>query len=128
MPTEFMFYIRNKKNAKKLLSENEQLAFIKNCEVYINELKKTGNLIAAQPLIKEGVLLTKTPESWVVKDISENENIQVGYYHIIADSLEEAVEIAKRNPEFSYIPSASIEVRPIKTKEVQTGYIYPSKK
>jgi hypothetical protein len=49
--------------------------------------------------------------------------VQVGYYHIIANSLEEAVEMAKENPEFEYVPSASIEVRPIKLKEEKIKFI-----
>jgi hypothetical protein len=49
----------------------------------------------------------------------------VGYYHILAEDLEEAIAIAKKNPEFAYSTTARIEVRPIKTKEVITGYVYP---
>jgi len=54
--------------------------------------------------------------------------VQVGYYHILAGDLDEAITIAKENPEFEYVPSASIEVRPIKTKEAETGFVYPTKK
>jgi hypothetical protein len=34
--------------------------------------------------------------------------------------------MAKENPEFEYVPSASIEVRPIKMKEEKTNFVYPS--
>jgi len=37
---------------------------------------------------------------------------------------EEAIKIAKVNPEFKFVPSATIEVRPIKTKETETGFAY----
>ena len=43
----------------------------------------------------------------------------------IASNIEEAIEIAKRNPEFEYTNTARVEVRPIKTKEVSTGLVYP---
>jgi len=33
--------------------------------------------------------------------------------------------IAKRNLEFVFVPGASIEVRPMKMKEEQAGFIYP---
>jgi len=33
--------------------------------------------------------------------------------------------MAKENPEFEYVPSASIEIRPVKTKEDQTKFVYP---
>jgi hypothetical protein len=43
----------------------------------------------------------------------------------MANSIDEAVEIAKENPEFKYVSSARIEIRPIKTKEEQTNFVYP---
>jgi hypothetical protein len=39
--------------------------------------------------------------------------------------MAEATEMAKENPEFEYVPSASIEIRPVKTKEDQTKFVYP---
>ena len=57
---EFMFYIRNEKDAKKSLTTDEHLEFIKKCEIYISRLKSESKLIAAQPLIREGVVLSKS--------------------------------------------------------------------
>lgn len=51
--------------------------------------------------------------------------MQVGYYHIFANDIDEAIRMAKDNPEFEYVASASIEVRPVKTKEIETGFVYP---
>jgi hypothetical protein len=125
---EFMLYIRNEKDAKKSLTEDQHLAFIKQCENYIGILKSENKLIAAQPIVKEGVILKKTEGGWTEKDIAIDKETQVGYYHILAMDLDEAIKIAKRNPEFEYVPSATIEVRPIKTKETETGFVYPTKK
>ena len=125
---EFMFYIRNEKDAKKSLTEDQHLAFIKQCEVYIGRLKSENKLIAAQPIVREGVVLKKTDNGWTEKDIATDQETQVGYYHILANDIDEAIKIAKDNPEFAFVPSATIEVRPIKTKEVETGFIYPTKK
>jgi len=122
---EFMFYIRNEKDAKKSLTEDKHHAFIKKCEVYIGKLKSENKLIAAQPVAREGVVLKKSGNNWTEKDIIADSEIQVGYYHILANNIEEAIKIAKDNPEFEYVPTASIEIRPIKTKEVETGFIYP---
>lgn len=122
-----MFYIRNEKDAKKSLSEDQHLAFIKKCEVYIGKLKSENKLIAAQPLIREGIVVRKEKNSWDEKNIAVDREVQVGYYHIRANNMEEAVKIAKANPEFEYVPSATIEVRPVKTKEVETGFVYPTK-
>lgn len=123
-----MFYIRNEKDAKKSLTPEEHLAFIKKCEVYIGRLKSSNKLIAAQPLVREGVLISRSKTDWTNKNIETDANVQVGYYHILASDMEEAVGIAKDNPEFEYVPSASIEVREIKTRESDTGFVYPKGK
>jgi len=120
-----MLYIRNKGDAKKALSPAEHLAFIKQCEVYIGELKANNSLIAAQPIVREGATINRNGNDWNVVAINPDHEVQVGYYHLKADNLEEAISIAKRNPEFAFVPSASIEVRPIKMKEEQTGFVYP---
>jgi hypothetical protein len=122
---EFMLYIRNEKDAKNSLSADEHLAFIKQCEAYISILKKENKLIAAQPLIREGVVISKVNDNWSEKNISNDKQVQVGYYHILANDLADAISITKNNPEFEYVPSASIEIRPIKTKENETGFVYP---
>jgi hypothetical protein len=124
---EFMFYIRNKKDAKEALTAEEHRAFIRKCEAYISDLKRAQNLIAAQPLVREGVVISKPDSTWAERDISTDGEVHVGYYHILATDLAEAIRIAKANPEFDYVPSASIEVRPIKTKESETGFVYPIK-
>ena len=90
-------------------------------------LKSENKLISAQPLIREGKVLKKSDKGWTLEDISVQKKVHVGYYHIQASDLEEALKIAKENPEFEYIPSASIEVRQIKTKESETGFVYPKK-
>ena len=122
---EFMFYIRNEKDAKSALTPDEHLAFVKKCEVYIGQLKKENKLIAAQPLVREGVVIKKSGNGWTERNIAADAEIQVGYYHVYAADLQEAITMAKDNPEFEYVPSASIEVRPIKTKESETGFVYP---
>jgi hypothetical protein len=125
MPKEYMFYIRNAGDAKAALSAEEHLAFIKKCEIYIGKLKKEGRLIAAQPLVREGIVISRSDKSWKLHPVDPTKEVQVGYYHIIAQNIAEATEMAKENPEFDYVPSASIEIRPIKTKEDQTKFIYP---
>lgn len=125
---EFMLYIRNEKDAKKTLTEDQHLSFIKKCETYIGILKSENRLIAAQPIVREGVVLKKTESGWTERDIVADNETQVGYYHILATDLNDAIKIAKDNPEFEYVRSATIEVRPIKTKEIETGFVYPTKK
>ena len=122
---EFMFYIRNAGDAKAALTADVHLAFVKKCEVYIEKLKAEGNLIAAQPIIREGFIVSKSTTVWNKDAIDPTKEVQVGYYHIRAKDINEAVEIAKANPEFEYVPSAKIEIHQIKTKEEETGFEYP---
>ena len=122
---EFMLYIRNIDDAKAALASEQHLEFVKKCEVYIEKIKAEGKLIAAQPIVREGCIISKDGNNWRTVPVDSTNEIQVGYYHIRANDMEEAIEIAKANPEFEYAPSASIEVRPIKMKEVSTGFVYP---
>jgi hypothetical protein len=123
---EFMLYIRNAGDAKAALTPEEHLAFVKKCEVYIGRLRSEDRLIAAQPIVREGFVISKTPGGWTSIAVDPAKEVQVGYYHIRADNIDEAIAMAKDNPEFEFVPSASIEVRPIKMKEEQTNFVYPN--
>ena len=122
---EFMFLIRNEGDAKSALSPDKHLEFVKQCEVYIGKLKAQNKLIAAQPLVREGVVISGSKNGWKETPCDPNSKIQVGYYHILANDINEAITIAKENPEFEYVPTATIEVRPIKMKEETTKFVYP---
>src|SRR5512140_2037378 len=123
-----MLYIRNARDAKESMSAMEHLAFVQACERHIADLVARQQLIAAQPIAREGIVLSKKQDGWLQRDIGADREVQVGYYHILANDMDEAVRIAKDNPEFSYVHSASIEVRPVKAKEVKTGFVYPTGK
>jgi len=120
-----MLYIRNAGDAKAALSESEHLKFVKQCEVYIGKLKAENKLIAAQPIVRLGCVISKNTNDWEIAPIDPTKEVHVGYYHILANDIDEAIAIAKQNPEFEFVPSATIEVRPIKTKEEQTNFEYP---
>jgi hypothetical protein len=125
MKKEFMLYVRNAGDAKAALTAETHLAFIQQCESYIQKLKAGGNLMAAQPILREGIVIKKDTDGWNETPVDPAKEVQVGYYHILANNLEEAIALAKENPEFNFVPSASIEVRPVKMKEEQTGFVYP---
>src|SRR5574342_1168516 len=120
---EFMLLIRTEGDAKAALSNDKHLEFVKQCEVYISKLKAQNKLIAAQPLVREGIVISGSGNNWKEAPCNPNKEIQVGYYHILAESMEDAISIAKQNPEFAYVPTASIEVRPIKMKEEKTDFV-----
>ncbi len=120
-----MLLIRNEVNSKSTLSPEQDRAFLDACRVYIEKLTKNGNMISAQPLVREGKMLSGGKGSWETRPFGERREVIVGYYHIRASDIDEAVEIAKGNPEFVYTATARVEVRPVKVKEEATAYVYP---
>ncbi len=112
-------------DGKASLSLAEHLEFVEKCRLYIGKLKKEGKIIAAQPLVREGTILSGSDGKWKEVTFDAQKEMQVGYYHILAKDMKEAIAIAKENPEFEYGSNASIEVRPIKMKEESTGFVYP---
>lgn len=125
---EFMLLIRNKMHHQDSWSQEYFDKFLKACEVYIGEIKNAGKLITAQPLIREGKMISGKSGELKESPFNETDEVQLGFYHIRAEDLDEAVEIAKSNPEFIFSTTARIEVRPIKTSEATTSYEYPARK
>lgn len=125
---EYMLLIRNLSDGKESFTAALHKEFVSKCEVYIDKLKSMGKLISAQPLIREGKMISGTPGSWNEDNYTQSKEVIVGYYHILANDLEDAVTITKENPEFTYTTTARIEVRPIKMKEEITGFVYPKSK
>jgi hypothetical protein len=123
---EFMLLIRNAVDHQAEWSPQQHEQFLNKCETYIGNLKKEGKLVSAQPLVREGRIISRSEGSWKETPFNESSEVQVGYYHIRAKDMEEAIAIAKGNPEFEYGTTARIEVRPIKTKEESTDFVYPS--
>jgi hypothetical protein len=122
---EFMLLIRNEIDHQAEWSQEQHQQFLKKCEVYIGKLKSAGKLISAQPMVREGKLISGSNNAWNEKPFNESKEVIVGYYHILANDMDDAVAIAKGNPEFEYGATARIEVRPIKMKEATTGFVYP---
>ena len=122
---EYMLLIRNRIQHDADWPSEKREQFLKKCEIYIGELRKNGRLISAQPLAREGAIISGSAGALNDKPFNETGEIQVGYYHIMAENMDEAIAIAKLNPEFEYSPTARIEVRPIKVKESSTGFVYP---
>jgi len=120
-----MLLIRNEGDGKASFSPEQQQQFLKACMVYIEDLKKNGKLKGAQPLVREGKMISGKPGSFKDGPYNESKEIIVGYYHILAKDIDEAVAIAQGNPEFAFVKGARIEVRPIRTVEESTSYLYP---
>jgi hypothetical protein len=125
---EYMLLIRNTVDHLSHLSPEENQRFLKACVDYIDRLTKNGNLKSAQPLVKEGKIISGSNDSWKDGPFNESKEVIIGYYHILAHNMEEAIEIAKGNPEFAYTPAARIEVRQIKMREEAIDFTYPGQK
>jgi len=125
---EFMLLIRNQKDHQSAWAQEKHDQFLHACEAYIEDLKKKGKLKSAQPLVREGTMISGSKGAWKDGPFSDSKEVIVGYYHVLAEDLDDAVAIAKGNPEFSYSETARIEVRPIKMKEESTGYTYPKRR
>lgn len=124
---EFMLFIRNEIDHQATWSSNQHRQFLEQCRGYIAQLTRAGQLISAQPLVREGVIVAGAKGAWREGPFAEAKEVVVGYYHIVAKDLDEAIAIAKGNPEFAFGTTARIEIRPIKVKEESTGYVYPDK-
>jgi hypothetical protein len=124
--SEYMLLVRNEADHSDAWAPERHRAFLKACEAYIADLQRAGHLIAAQPLMRSGAIVAKRDGAFAVAAMEKKGELQVGYYHVRAVNLDEAVAIAKRNPELEYSATARIEVRPIKTGEAETGFDYPT--
>ena len=111
MKKEFLLRILNVSDSFDKLLDEKKPEFLKSCETYIGKLKQDGTLIAAMPLVREGVIVSFDNGAWTEKTFKETLEVQVGYYHILAEDMDEAIAIAKENPEFAYSGTARIEVR-----------------
>lgn len=125
---EFMFFIRKQSDSMKTLPPETHRQFLKGCERYIENLKKEGKLISAQPIERAGKIISAESEGWKDSPFDESTEVIGGYYHILANDIDEAIKIARANPEFEFNKDTRIEVRPIKMKEETTGFVYPSQK
>ena len=71
-------------------------------------------------------MISGTSGAFAEANYTATTEVIVGYYHILAKDLDDAVSIAKGNPEFAYTTTARVEVRPIKMAETANAYTYPS--
>ena len=120
-----MLFILKQNDSGKTLPPDLFNQFLKSCEVYIEKLKSSGKLISAQPIEHNGKIVSVQNEEFTEKQLIKKEDLIGGYYHIYAEDIDEAISIAKSNPEFKFNPDTKIEVRPVKGSEKTTGYVYP---
>jgi hypothetical protein len=79
-------------------------------------------------MVREGRMISGREDAWKERPFNEAKEVIVGYYHILAEDISDAIAIAKGNPEFEFGTTARVEVRPIKMKEEKTSFVYPASK
>ena len=113
---EFLLLIRTDGDTFNELSPEEQQAHVQKIGNYINNLVKEEKLKGAQPLEMEGRIISGKKGALKDGPFIESKEIIMGYYHILAEDMDEAMEIAKANPMLEK-GIGRIEVRPIRTVE-----------
>jgi len=94
------------------LSPEELQQAMNQFKAWFDRLTEEGKLKAAQPLVREGRIVSGK-QGGVVSDgpFAESKEAIGGYFLLAASSLEEAIAVAKSSPSLEY--GTQIEVRPV---------------
>jgi hypothetical protein len=122
---EYMLILRSTEDLLETLSSEEKKQFLSKVQNYIENLMNEGKLKGAQPLERQGRVISGTKGAMKDEPFTETRDIIIGYYHILASDLNEAISIARENPEFEFGSKVKIEVRPVKMKEELIDFVYP---
>ena len=114
---EFMLFIRTEGDPWQLMSPEQMQAHVQKGINYISSLMEKGILKSAQPLDMQGKMISGAAGALKDGPFNETKEVIAGYFHIVANDLDEALAIAKKNPIFEDGLGAKIEVRPIRIVE-----------
>jgi hypothetical protein len=109
---EFILLIRAESIAITQLTGEKRQKHIEKAMEFIQSLSKTGKLKGALPLEPGGIIITGSKR--MLKTTPSNPDGQniTGYFLIVAETIEEAVDVAKSDPRFEDA-GWSIEVKPV---------------
>lgn len=109
---EYMLFIKAKGNPVAHLPAEQQKAHIEKVGNFIGGLAEQGKMKSAQPLEAAGVTLSFSDGDFVDETYDGSQEGILGYYHLLAGDLNEAIDIAKADPRFED-GEWKIEVRPV---------------
>ncbi len=109
---DFLLILKTEGSVWKDLSPEQLQEHIKNGGAYIGDLMQSGVLKNAKPIDEGSRLITKENGSLTDGPFNESKEVVAGFFHITANDINHAVEIAKRNPIFNDI-NTTIEVHPM---------------
>jgi len=108
--TGYLLLFRNT-NTDHGNSEGEIRQLMDKVNAWFERLSATGKLVSAQPLMEETVLISgKGGRNVTDGPFSEAKEVIGGYVLLSAESMEEAVEIAKSNPMNDYGLTTEVRV------------------
>jgi len=109
---EFMLFIKNEGNPIANFSLEQQQEHVQKVGNFIKDLVGQNKMKAAQPLEMEGRIVSFRNGKFLDGPFNETKEVISGYYHILAENMEEAITIAKSDPRFED-GEWRIEIRPI---------------
>lgn len=109
---EFLLFIRTEGNPIAELSPQQQQEHVEKVGKYIQDMIAKGIMKDAQPLEMEGITLSYKNGKFTDGPFNESKEVIAGYYHLVAEDLEAAIEIAKADPRFED-GVWRMEIRPI---------------
>src|SRR5258707_14908785 len=109
---DFLLILKTEGSVWTDLSPEQLQKHMEHGGAYIGKLIKEGKLKSASPVDKGSRIVTETNGALKDGPFNETKEVVAGYFLIAAESIEEAVTIAKGNPIFNDI-STKIEVHPM---------------
>ncbi|MDN5213048.1 YciI family protein [Fulvivirgaceae bacterium BMA12] len=95
------------------LTPAEKQKHLDRVMAYLEDLDHKGKLKSAQPLANAGRRITGKKGVTTDGPFVETKESVAGYFHILADSMKDATQIARANPLFDLELGGRLEVRPI---------------
>ncbi len=110
---DYLLIIKTEGSVWTDLSPEQLQKHMEHGSAYIGDLMKKGNLKGANPIEKSGSRIV-SESNGSLKDgpFNESKEVVAGFFHITADDINDAVQIAKNNPIFKDI-STKIEIHPL---------------
>ncbi len=109
---EYLVLIRNQGNPVANLTNEEQRAHIEKVGRFIQEKISEGQMLSAEPLERQGIMLAKSKKGFIDGPFSETKEVISGYYLMKASGLDAVKEILQQDPRFEE-GNWRMEIRPI---------------
>ncbi len=108
---DYMFIIRGGDDLATMKSPEEMQAHMQDWQKWMGGLAEQGKLVGGQPLVQEGKSLINGGTQVVDRPLAEAKEMVGGYIIVKAETLDEAVDLARDCPGFEH--DCTIEVRQI---------------